>query len=40
VYLDKPWTEIGGDYGSITSLTADRSANVYLPDQKASGFCA
>jgi len=34
VYLDKPWTEIGGDYGSITSLTADRSANVYLPDQK------
>jgi sugar lactone lactonase YvrE len=32
VYLDKPWTEIGGDFGSITSLTADRNGNVYLPD--------
>jgi gluconolactonase len=32
VYLDKPWQQIGGDYGSIISVTADRNGNVYLPD--------
>jgi len=32
IYLDKPWQQIGSDYGSITSLTADRNGNVYLPD--------
>ncbi|MGB0080574.1 MAG: alpha/beta hydrolase-fold protein [Terracidiphilus sp.] len=34
IYLDKPWTEIGGGFGSITSLTADRNGNAYLPDEK------
>lgn len=32
IYLDKPWQQIGGSYGSITSLAADRNGNVYLPD--------
>jgi sugar lactone lactonase YvrE len=31
LYLDKPWQQVGGEYGSITSLTADRNGNVYLP---------
>jgi gluconolactonase len=29
IYLDKPWQRIGGDF-DITSLTADRSGNVYF----------
>ncbi len=29
--VDKPWQQVGGDYGSITSLTSDREGNVYLP---------
>ncbi|MGH9604147.1 MAG: alpha/beta hydrolase-fold protein [Terracidiphilus sp.] len=33
IYLDKPWEQIGGDYGAIESLTSDRNGNVYLPDQ-------
>jgi gluconolactonase len=29
VFLDKPWQQIGGDF-DVTSLTADRSGNVYF----------
>ncbi len=33
IYLDKPWQQIGGDYGPITSLTSDSKGNVYLPEE-------
>ncbi|MGB8028653.1 MAG: alpha/beta hydrolase-fold protein [Terracidiphilus sp.] len=32
IFVDKPWQQIGGDYRSITSLTADASGNVYFVD--------
>lgn len=35
VYLDKPWQQIDGEFGTIRSLTADRQGNVYLPDDAA-----
>ena len=31
LFVDRPWERIGGDYGSISSLTADRNGNVYFP---------
>lgn len=34
VYLDKPWAEVG-HFNSVTSLTADRNGNVYVPDPAA-----
>ena len=33
--VDKPWQQIGGDFQSIESLTADRNGNVYFPDPSA-----
>ena len=30
IYVDKPWQQIGGDYGFIASLTSDREGNVYI----------
>jgi gluconolactonase len=35
VYLDKPWTQIGGDYSPITSLTSDAQGNVYFANAAA-----
>lgn len=32
VYLDRPWEPVGS-FNSLTSLTADRDGNVYVPDQ-------
>jgi sugar lactone lactonase YvrE len=42
IWLDKPWTKIGGDYDMNTvlgdpdsnNLASDRKGNVYFPDQK------
>jgi sugar lactone lactonase YvrE len=36
--IDKPWQQIGGDYGSILSLTSDRNGNVYFSDQAAGSI--
>ncbi len=33
--VDKPWQQIGGDFRSVDSLTADRNGNVYFSDPKA-----
>jgi sugar lactone lactonase YvrE len=30
IYLDKPWQQVGGNYGEILSLAADRDGNVYF----------
>ena len=30
VFLDKPWQQVGGEYGPITSLTSDSKGNVYF----------
>jgi len=38
VYLDKPWTQIGGDYGAIRSITSDRNGNVYAPNLTSGGI--
>jgi len=35
IYVDKPWQQIGGEFHSIYSLTADRNGNVYFPDPVA-----
>jgi enterochelin esterase-like enzyme/sugar lactone lactonase YvrE len=35
IYLDKPWTEIGGAYGPIASLTSDSQGNVYFANAAA-----
>jgi sugar lactone lactonase YvrE len=35
IFVDKPWQQIGGDCGSISSLTSDREGNVYFADLKA-----
>ena len=35
IYVDKPWQQIGGEFHSIHSLTADRNGNVYFPDPVA-----
>jgi sugar lactone lactonase YvrE len=32
ISADKPWQQIGSDYPYITSLTSDRSGNVYFAD--------
>ncbi len=32
IYLDKPWQQIGGEFGEILTLAADRNGNIYLPD--------
>ena len=36
IFADKPWEEVGGDYGSISSLTSDRKGNVYFVDPQAA----
>ncbi len=36
IFVDKPWQQIGGDYGSISSLTADGAGNVYFTDSHAA----
>ncbi len=38
IFVDKPWQQIGGDYGSIPSLTSDRNGNVYFADEAAGGI--
>ncbi len=38
IYVDKPWTQIGGDFGPITSLTSDAQANLYFADPKAGSI--
>jgi sugar lactone lactonase YvrE/predicted esterase len=35
ISADKPWQQIGGDYGAIRSITSDRNGNVYVPDRTA-----
>jgi gluconolactonase len=35
VSAGEPWQQVGGDYGSITSLTSDAEGNVYFADAKA-----
>ncbi len=35
IFVDKPWQQVGGDYGSVSSLTADRKGNVYFADLAA-----
>lgn len=34
IFVDKPWQQVGGEYGEILSLAADRNGNVYLADQE------
>ena len=36
IFVDKPWQQVGGDYGSVTSLTADSAGNVYFADSRAA----
>jgi len=38
IYLDKPWQEVGGDYGEILSLAADQNGNVYFPAPFVQGI--
>jgi hypothetical protein len=35
IYVDKPWQQVGSDYGSISSITSDREGNVYAADLRA-----
>ncbi|HEY1804082.1 MAG TPA: alpha/beta hydrolase-fold protein [Terracidiphilus sp.] len=35
VYMDKPWQQLGGDYGFIASLTSDREGNVFFANSPA-----
>jgi hypothetical protein len=32
IFVDKPWQQVGGGYGIIFSLAADRDGNVYFAD--------
>ena len=36
IFVDRPWQEVGGDYGSISSLTSDNTGNVYFADSRAA----
>jgi sugar lactone lactonase YvrE len=38
IFVDKPWQQIGGNYGSISSLTSDREGNVYFADPNAGNI--
>jgi len=38
IFVDKPWQQIGGNYGSISSLTSDREGNVYFADRNAGNI--
>ncbi len=35
VYADKPWQQVGGDFGAVASLASDRKGNVYFVDRPA-----
>ena len=32
IYVDKAWQQIDGNYGYVSSLTADRNGNLFVPD--------
>lgn len=34
IFVDKPWQQIGGDYGFIASLTSDSEGDVYFADSR------
>jgi sugar lactone lactonase YvrE len=36
IFVDKPWQQVGGEHGSISSLTADSAGNVYFADPRAA----
>jgi sugar lactone lactonase YvrE len=38
IFVDMPWQQVGGDYGSISSLTSDREGNVYFADSNAGNI--
>ena len=38
IYADKPWRQIAGDHGAITSLTSDAQGNVYLANSLVPGI--
>jgi sugar lactone lactonase YvrE len=34
IFVDKPWQQIGGDYGFIANLTSDHEGNVYFANSR------
>jgi gluconolactonase len=36
IFVDKPWQQAGGDYGHVSSITADSAGNVYFADSRAA----